>query len=36
MRVDMPDIGNYYGGLTIKAEDGKFYYGIENYDGDYR
>lgn len=27
------DIGNYYGGLEIKEEDGKFYWGIENYDG---
>ena len=24
-------IGNYYGGLEIKEEDGKYYWGIENY-----
>jgi len=26
-------IGNYYGGLKIKEEDGKYFWGIENYDG---
>ena len=26
-------IGNYYGGLSIKTEDGKYYWSIENYDG---
>jgi len=26
-------IGNYYGGLEIKEEDEKYYWGIENYDG---
>ncbi len=25
-------IGNYYGGLVVKEEDGEFYWGIENYD----
>lgn len=26
-------IGNYYGGLFVKEEDGKFYWAIENWDG---
>lgn len=26
-------IGNYYGGLNIKSEKGKFYWGIENHNG---
>ena len=25
-------IGNYYGGLTVKEESGKYYWIIENYD----
>jgi len=29
----MFDIGNYYGGLEIKEEEGKYFWGIENYDG---
>ena len=28
-------IGNYYGGLHIAEKEGKFYWGIENYDGTY-
>ena len=28
-------IGNYYGGLSIKRENGTPYWGIENYDGTY-
>ena len=24
-------IGNYYGGIYIKTEDGKFYWGIQDY-----
>lgn len=28
-------IGNYYGGLEIKEEEGKFYWGIEDYEGVY-
>ena len=28
-------IGNYYGSLNVKNEDGKFFWSIENYDGDY-
>ena len=27
------DIGNYYGGLSVKTEDGKHYWSIENYSG---
>lgn len=30
---DIGDIGNYYGCLSVKEEDGKFYWAIENYDG---
>lgn len=27
------DIGNYYGGLSVKVEDGKAYWGIEDWNG---
>jgi hypothetical protein len=27
------DIGNHYGGLSVKEEDGKHYWSIENHDG---
>lgn len=27
------DIGNTYGGLSVKTEQGKFYWSIEDYDG---
>jgi len=27
------NIGNYYGGLAVKKENGLFYWGIENWDG---
>lgn len=27
------EIGNYYGRLSVRTERGKFYWGIENYDG---
>jgi hypothetical protein len=30
---DIGNIGNYYGGLSVKMEDGKCYWAIENYDG---
>ncbi len=33
--MDIGNIGNYYGGLEVKEEDGKFFWGIENYDGTY-
>lgn len=26
-------IGNYYGGLSVKAKGGKYFWAIENYDG---
>lgn len=26
-------IGNYYGGLWVKEEDGSYYWSIENYNG---
>lgn len=28
------NIENYYGGLVVKSENGKFYWSITNYDGD--
>jgi len=28
-------IGNFYGGLNVKAEGGKFFWSIENYDGNH-
>lgn len=31
--ITIGEIGNYYGGLSIKREDGKCYWSIENYDG---
>jgi len=27
------DIGNYYGGLLVMSEDGKFFWGIEDHNG---
>lgn len=27
------DVGNVYGSLAVKEEDGKFYWSVENYDG---
>ena len=29
------NIGNYYGGLGVKEEDGRYFWGIENWDGYY-
>lgn len=26
------EIGNYYGSLEVKEDNGKFYWGIDNYD----
>ena len=31
--MDIGDIGNYYGGLAVKEEEERFYWGIENWDG---
>jgi len=28
-------IGNYYGGLEVKQEENKFFWGIDNFDGCY-
>lgn len=34
METEIGNIGNYYGGLSVKSEaDGTFWWGIENYDG---
>lgn len=33
--MQIGDIGNYYGGLSVKELDSKFYWSIENYDGAY-
>lgn len=30
---EIGDIGNYYGSLNIKEEDGAYFWSIENYDG---
>lgn len=27
-------IGNYYGGLVVKEENGKFYWSVKDYDGE--
>lgn len=27
------EIANYYGGLSVKIDNDKFYWGIENWDG---
>lgn len=32
--TEIGGIGNAYGGLSVKAEDGKFFWSIENFDGD--
>lgn len=29
------DIGNYYGGLEVKEEDGRYFWGIADYDGEH-
>lgn len=33
MSKTIGEIGNYYGGLKVKEENGKLYWGIKNYDG---
>ena len=33
--IGVGNIGNYYGGLLIRECEGKFQWGIENYDGVY-
>lgn len=33
MKKEIDCIGNYYGCLNVKIEDGTYYWGIENYDG---
>ncbi len=30
---ELHEIGDYYGGLRVKEEEGKYYWGIENFDG---
>ena len=35
MSIRIGDIGNHYGGLEVKEEGGKYFWGIENYDGTY-
>lgn len=34
-KQEIEGIGNYYGGLNIGECEGRFYWSIENYDGDY-
>lgn len=31
METEVLGIGNYYGGLLVKVEDGKYYWGIKDY-----
>ena len=31
--VQVGKIGNYYGGLSVKSKNGRFFWSIENYDG---
>lgn len=33
MGTSIGTIGNYYGGLSVKKEGEKYFWGIENYDG---
>jgi hypothetical protein len=33
METSIGTIGNYYGGLSVKKEGEKYFWGIENYDG---
>ena len=33
MQTRIGNISNYYGGLNIKKEKNKYYWGIENWDG---
>ena len=33
--MEIGTIGNYYGGLRVIQESGKFYWSIENWDGDH-
>jgi len=33
LEMEIGTIGNYYGGLSVLKEDGKFFWGIENWDG---
>lgn len=35
IKMGIGSIGNYYGGLSVKEEDGKYFWSIKNYDGDY-
>ncbi len=32
-QIDIGDIGNYYGSLSVKEEGGKYFWSIEDYDG---
>ena len=31
--MQIGDVGNYYGGLHVKEQGGKFWWAVENYDG---
>ena len=33
METGIGKIGNYYGGLTVKSEGDKYFWGIEDYSG---
>lgn len=34
MPLGIGEIGNYYGGLSVKESDRKYFWSIENWDGD--
>lgn len=34
MIMQIGEIGNYYGGLSVKENEGKYYWSIENHDGE--
>lgn len=33
--INIGNIGNYYGGLAVKESDGKYFWGIMDYDDEY-
>lgn len=33
MSKQIGNIGNYYGNLNVKEEEGKYFWGIDSYDG---
>jgi len=33
VKTEIGQIGNYYGSLNVKEQDGKYWWGIENWNG---